>query len=74
MTLLSDLEALLSKYAAPLMSYVYSALGLTVANASGATSVSLGQGAGIAGIVAGVHAAHHVAGSLSAPKSQDTVA
>jgi hypothetical protein len=64
MSLLSDLEALLAKYAAPLLTYVYSVLGLVVADASKVANLSLGQGAGVAGIVAGVHAVHHVANGL----------
>lgn len=64
MNLLTDLGALVSKYAAPLMTYVYSFAGLTAANATGNLSVGLSSGAVAALFPAAVHLAHDIANDI----------
>jgi hypothetical protein len=87
MSLLSDAEGLLSKYAGPVLTYVYSLVGLQGANAFGLLGNSVGTAAVASFIPAGVHLVHDVANDLkglakdakaveaaAAPVAQDTVA
>lgn len=64
MNVLSDLGSLVSKYAGPVLTYVYTMVGLQGANAVGLLPNSLGTASLAAFLPAGVHLAHDVANDI----------